>query len=165
MVLFFLSYFQYVNLYINQTWKKTAELRAAVRKTKRDLTEVSSLTSCSWLDAGRGRGDVCMYTHTSSSLLTVTLDALEPLFEVIEVGGGRGGAAWAVWARLLLLQLRLTRLLQLWQLTVKHVSGGGQGRPGQQRGQRTLVFLLLLLLLLLLLRMKWELDSNFSGGL
>lgn len=39
---------------------------------------------------------MCMYTHMSSSLLTVTLDALEPLFEVIEVGGGRGGTAWAV---------------------------------------------------------------------
>lgn len=41
----------------------------------------------------------------ASLSLSVALDALQPLLEVVEVGGGRGGARGAV--RVLLLEMRL----------------------------------------------------------
>lgn len=78
--------------------------------------------------------------------MAVALDALQPLLEVVEVGGGRGGTAGAVGARVLL-EVRLARLLQLGQFAVEHVCGGRQCRLGQGGERRTLVILLLLLLL------------------
>lgn len=91
--------------------------------------------------------------------MAVALYPLQPLLEVVEVGGGGRGACGAVGVGLLLLEVGLTGLLELRQFALEHVCGGGHrglGQKGRDGTHQSTVPLLLLQQLSLLLGWRRE---------